>query len=111
MTMNKRGRQWQEQCSFALWTAAFQEVDLDASERRPHPKAKRRRRSILRCGEWAEQKEKALSVCSRQTQTSQALLSSMTRPKQKSVTSAASEDLFCGPERVSCAVRLYPDDL
>jgi hypothetical protein len=82
MTMNKRGRQWQEQRSFALWTAAFQEVDLDAAERRPDTKAKRRRRSVLRCGERAEQKEKALSVCSRQTQTSQALISNMTRPKQ-----------------------------
>jgi hypothetical protein len=82
MTMNKRGRQWQEQCSFALWTAAFQEVDLDASKRRPDTKAKRRRRSVLRCGERAEQKEKALSVCSRQTQTSQAFIPYMTRPKQ-----------------------------
>jgi hypothetical protein len=111
MTMSKRGRQWQEQCSFALWTSAFQEIDLDSAKRRPDPKAKGCRRSILRCGERAEQKEKALSVRRRQTQTSQALISNMTRPKQKSVTSAASEDLFCGPERVSCAIRLHPSDL
>jgi hypothetical protein len=81
MTMNKRGRQWQEQCSFALWTAAFQKIHLDTTEHWADCKAKRRGRSILRCRERSEQKKKAFPDGGGQVQAPKALVANMPLPE------------------------------